>query len=832
MSSERTVTHNTRDPRLNRPLPSTPASLDTPSRIVAAPPTAPRQYSVQPAYSAPTDARVDIPGDHYIRDLSDFVQAAVKSATLKSEKESLEKRRSSTESLLKKAKSHSSFPSTAAFFQQTWNDESGHLARVDGALREHRSRYDNLERALKAHWTSSITCGPDLGEKFNQVKEDVEAAQREARQSKDETYSLQEHNRSLEDMLKALQARMAIMEKSLDNHTTSWTKQAKDNLFRFEQISSEFENRMESVSTKIEESFSMKLQKEACERQKQKSALDLEIESMRTSQESISGTIGKVDQSIKEQQQKVSHIELLGQRLEDFNTRLVSLESIKRAPNSTAANESALDKDAASHLQTRVQSLEDILRRLQGLQEMKDDLHFSEVEDMKKAMVQASGELHGMKNNYNKLSDEMKSLYEKNSATTLQQVANLSGSLQNTQHLVESVKVGLHSLETRYNTLTTEPLARNMVAVMQEMYPSAGQLIEQTSSLKTLVENEITSLKKGLESLWQNQNTILRQTAQTQQEATSRLDELNRLRNDHTSLSQSLAPLWERYNTQEQTPSLDDLRKLRAELHTFSTKFEEYTSKQESEVKSRKHLDGRFMEGFREERNKFDTRVSQVANRLEKLVNDVEEVRSINTSSFTKVESYASDIASLRDYIRELEKTTSEQHQALLGQLGDITKEHSTYGTDIASLVNRISELKQSEKLRHKELHEQLDELKKVVEAKELRPRKTPPIVVEDRVLVPTDSNSANAEDAARILNVAENNPTLALREKKKKKKRPRPPGLSEDEKSPIVRPESPRSFSSAASPFGAEDTPTENTKQPKKKKKRKIVSTEPIPLD
>ena len=812
MSSEHKFTSNARDPRLNRPAPFGATSLDTQSRKLFTSPSASRQY----------EPRADAPGDQFVQRLSDLVQAAVKTASLTSEKETIQKKQSTTEGLLKRAKAQSSFPTTAAFFQQACNDEGGHLARIDGALKEHLSRYDQLEKVLKANWTSSLIAGPTLAEKYDQLKEEIETTKQDAKRSKDEASSLRDQNRSLEDTLKSLQARMTMLEKSLENHKTSLNKQTKDHSSRLEEISLEFEKRLESVSAKVEESISTKFQVEVDGWQKQRTSLGTELESLRTCQERFSVAIGKVDQTTKEQQQIIYDIESLGQRLDSLNTRLSSVEVTKVAPPaSTTTNESNVDKVSASYLKTKVESLENILNQLQGLQEMKDDLHFSEVEDLKKSLVQASEELVGVKNNCNMLSDEVKALRESNPATSLQQVANLSGSLHNTQQLVETVRVGLHSLETRYNTLTTEPLARNMVVALQEMYPSASQLLEQYSGLKTVVDN-----------LCQSQNTIIRQT---QQEAALRLDELNKLRNDHSSLSQSLAPLWERHEQQKRQdppPSQEDICKLRAELNALSTNFEGSVSKYDSQFRSRKQSDDRFMEGLRDERNKFDSRLSQVASNLEKLANDVEEVRSVNTSSLAKVETHASDIKSLQDDLHGLKKVTSDRHQAFIDQLDDITKAHSAHDINISSLLDRISELERSEKLRHKELHEQLGELKKAVEAKEFHPRAVSPIVVEDQTPNPIDDSPADLEEAARILNVAETNPTLALRErKKKKKKRPRPSGLSEDEKTHITaRQESPRSLSSGASPF-EQGEPTEN-KRPKKKKKRKMVSTEPIPLD
>ncbi|KAE8152442.1 hypothetical protein BDV25DRAFT_128001 [Aspergillus avenaceus] len=800
MSSERSVPPNpTRDPRLaNRALPTKSAPIDIPPR-------------------RPSTAHDDTSDDKFILRLSQLVQEAVQTCSLKSEREVLEKKKTTTEGLLRKAKNHSSFPSTTAFFHQTWTDEDARLTRVDGALKEHQSRYEALEKRLKENWNTTVSSSVS-DEHLAQLKQEVETTKQAANKSKDESASLRQQNRSLEDTLRSLQGRMTILEKSVENHSASLVKQGKDNTSRFEQFSSELEKHLEGASSKLEESISTKLKTESVEWHQQRTSLGTEIETLHSAQQVLTGTVGQLTRVIGEQRQEVSNIKPLNQRLDVINARLDSLGTMKTA--------SAVNNEQPS----QVQSLEGMIGDLRQVHEMKDELQFSTMDEISKMLNGTTEELNDVKSSHKKLEEALKALQDGVPATGLKELAGLSGSLQTTQRLVDSIKVGLLSLETRYNSLTTEPLARNMVIAMQEMYPSAGQLIEQTSALRMQVDRELTLLKGSIETVGQNQHAFARQV---QQDAALRLEELNRLRNDHSGLSQSLKPLWERYNAQGHSPNQEDLRKVQAEFNTLSAKLETYIANIDEQMDSKKKQDELLLKNIRGERDNLTGRVDNLAISVDKLVNEVEGMQTANTSNLNKVESHAGDIQLLRDGIHELKEATSNQHQTFLEQYQGMKESHGTHGTDIASLLERISELEHSEKTRYQELHEQLDKLREAVEAKVFPSGNASPDVVYVQPQLPKEESPTGPERTARIFSMAETNPTLALREKKRKKKRSRPSGLSEDERL-LHRSASPRSFSSPASPLGIEGTPLDHSRRMKKKKKKRKIqsSTEPITLD
>lgn len=155
--------------------------------------------------------------------------------------------------------------------------------------------------------------------------------------------------------------------------------------------------------------------------------------------------------------------------------------------------------------QAEIQSLKDSYSRLAGeIKKIQSD----------RAIAVDKAEIQSLKETCSRLAENIQKMSQWNPAAALQQIHTVDvkintvdAALKYSNRLLESVRVGLHSLETRYNHLSTEMVVKNMVVAMQEMYPSAGQLTEQITTLKNQAEKEISSLKKTIEQLVQTQNS-------------------------------------------------------------------------------------------------------------------------------------------------------------------------------------------------------------------------------------------------------------------------------------------------------------------------------------
>ena len=281
-----------------------------------------------------------------------------------------------------------------------------------------------------------------------------------------------------------------------------------------------------------------------------------------------------------------------------FHSRLVAIENrnsrAQPQPRSSKPENSAGPDLAAKtkNIELRLKALEeqdnndsldkrilDLDNRIDGMvkvQAMSDDMSLSQVEDIKKQVEQASSslrkhaeEISTLAKHTGEATSQITTL-KNDCASTLVDCNRISQEMRTHQsgtnpdskadmkkldHGVEAVTAAVRRLETRYNSLTTEPIVRSMVQAMNEMYPSAGQLIEQVASLRSHVDSDLRArISMVLESIDQQKQRVdmafteLRALEEAGDTTTRRLDSLvketdqqNRTRSaEHDSLLQSL----------------------------------------------------------------------------------------------------------------------------------------------------------------------------------------------------------------------------------------------------------------------------------------------------
>ncbi|PYH99957.1 hypothetical protein BO71DRAFT_368146 [Aspergillus ellipticus CBS 707.79] len=907
-------TATTRDPRLasrsssnsGRPSISRPLSLDTPSSDS---PVRPRPGIQQPGRVSPVDTQ-NASADQFIHGISDLVQTAVIAANGQSEKERLQKRKDTTESLLKKARAHSSFPSTAAFFSQSQKDEDFDLARVDYALKRHATNYKQLENALRAKFGSIMSMdAPKADDKINQMQHDVQVARNGLSSAHTEISKLRDYNITLENKVKQLQDKMAPLEWTSTNHASTLNAHAKltkENSERVAKMSTDLDTVL-IPQKKENDSASFKIHLD--ELRTRTSGLDLKIESLQKSQREYCHDFDKINQKMDTQDVEKART------LAALNTRLVSVEkqSTPSVPSADDAitGQSAIFKELESRLQkleadfsgqykldpmlgSQLQDLKGQFGKMQEIQEMKDDLQLSQLEELKKAMEIGSRELEKLKGYHNRVTQEIKDLSQSQGKTNHsvvheQQIMTLSSSLRNTHHILESVRVGLHSLESRYNSISTESIIKNMVVAMQEMYPSTAQLTEQVSVLRSRFEREIPPLQAKADHV---QYVQPNQIEQIQKDMTSQLEELNRLKTEHTNLSQSLAPVLDQITAQNQDRRLtaDDLQQVQAETSSLTTRLNEHTARVDNYLTARKReedslfkqLTGLFSDGkgdLHGQVNALSEKLDQLAQRFPNTKDEVKALSdkqkdlaelicgSKNPGLLFRVEEIAEKQESLSQRLTDMQKDDSQgQARALAGkhksmsqsvssaQISNFRDELNALNgeqkilakkmTDVQarnqgdfmalrscpdelkSMLDRVCQVEDAALSRHRALaervdliEERFDDLVKTLEFSESQvvalsgpDENTNPLKLEE--------NPPNAENA-RTLGIANSSPALTLQQKKKK--RPRPSALSEEDRSSVSRPESPRPIA-AASPSGGNATPSTD-RRAKKKKKRKTIS-------
>ncbi|KAF7118523.1 hypothetical protein CNMCM5793_008053 [Aspergillus hiratsukae] len=502
-----------------------------------------------------------------------------------------------------------------------------------------------------------------------------------------------------------------------------------------------------------------------------------------------------------------------------------------------------------SSLQSRVQSLSEKLDQLQALQSMKDEFHFAEMEEIKKTVNKADiqslkdgysrlaeetrrisqsdkaeiqslkhgygrlaeeiqkmsqsdkAEIQSLKDSFSRLEEETRTIRQSDPAAALQQINTVdvkvnavNTALKNSSRLLESVRVGLHSLETRYNHLSTETVVKSMVVAMQEMYPSAGQLAEQITTLKTQAEKEMLSLRKTIEQLIQAQNGQKTLVGCLQDDIGQRSTDITHLRETLRKVALQVSALTEQLEGARAMP--DKLQQLHANFDSLTEQYREHVTEIKDQIKAKEAADGQ--------------------NRIEL------------DESFRE----------LKDQVHNLSIGLNQMKIAMNdNQMKTAMNEIASSKKDLQSLDDRFSRFQESVSADHRDLSEQIEALQDSLESQQPTVQ-APDSLPESAAQSPKLEASPTESDVPLLPNyaeMAEANPALALREKKKKKKRPRPSTLSDDEneRSSGARNGSPRTFSSPARTLDNEGaSPSESRRRSKKKKKRRLITEGPITID
>lgn len=316
----------------------------------------------------------------------------------------------------------------------------------------------------------------------------------------------------------------------------------------------------------------------------------------------------------------------------EFELRVKDVESRLQRVEQVALHYRELD--------AKIKELSTQLSRLCDMQAMKDDLQFSTVEEVKQSLTTRMGQvaeqcaalkngLDHVSTEYNRISKEVKSLACADPLAFERSIENQSQSIQRLGHVVETVRMGLHSLEMRYNGLSTEPILKNMVAAMQEMYPSAGALVNQVTALRTQVNNlALPDLRARL----------------------------NMISDDWNRLNQSLAAVWEKVNQQTQWPA-QQFKELQSNVVSIDQKLSSHVLSMEQQAELKQEADKVLMQSLNEERNRLDGQVGLLSSEMKSLAGQVSELKSAKEIDSQEAKHYTK---SIRDRLEKVEEVLKE----------------------------------------------------------------------------------------------------------------------------------------------------------------------------
>lgn len=389
-------------------------------------------------------------------------------------------------------------------------------------------------------------------------------------------------------------------------------------------------------------------------------------------------------------QRTLEELKLLATKVEALNGLESRLKKLEENAASNQAKQSRLDVQFSKALKSEVDTLRGQLSEMQNLQTVKDDMQFSAVEEVREALEKNKAELEKLRMEHNDISNRLANMQESPSGDIQRLVAGLAQSLEDTKRTIESkqkmVEIGLHSLETRYNNLSTEPIVQHMVVAMQEIYPSPTALMEQLTTLRKQVDKcrDIPMISARLDSVIEGQNTL---ADQLRNDRISYYAELHRLKEEFAGLADKLRNLWQRY--QNEVPrSVQELNEVRGSLIVLLEKFNEHAAKVEQDTKSREEMRQALMSEMSQERDRLNDEIKS----LSAEVAEMKSAAADNSKAVDeKIESAKTANAdSLLERIRELEESTTGQLQSLIKTLDEM-KENTK--REISQAISRLENL-------------------------------------------------------------------------------------------------------------------------------------------
>lgn len=594
-----------RDPRLaNRgSRPSLPARSSYHEALQRAP-TGPREYS------AP-DLQNDAPGDPFIRGITDLVQMAVSTAMDRAERERIQKKRTQTEDQYRKSRNHMAFPSTIEFFNHSRNEEGFLLTSIEDKIRNQETDYRRLASDLRNKWAESTKpIDPKTEERVSQLQRDLKLANERISDLHGDIAQLTSRNTSRDAEIKSLQETLSNQQKSFGSYTNSWAllKKDMDNcLARVKQLE---ENTKPPVGGLMPDTkVAINVLSTQLKGIEQRAAnWDEKIDFLSSSFQTLSKISDQIGQNLKHQQKELGH-----------------------ASQTTHPN---LDK--------AVLSLNNKLEELQFIQSTKDELVLTDMEELRKSLKKTEQDQE-------RLTVSVQETLLRTPREPLDaKVDALVAEVRRWHSVLEPINMALHSLESRYNNLSTEPIVNSMVRAMQELYPSIDQVLKELQGHKRVLDKELPLLHKRIEQLESKGTT-----------STVPLGELNSIKAKTNDLSQSVGALLERY--QWLSPE---------EIHGMQTRLESLAEKQtssESVFQKNQTAAQEMLQEMARERESLSNRLTSLHDAFEKLNSD-------HTQENPGATGNEESQRNLELRIAALEKSTVHSYEKLKGQFDRIKK--------------------------------------------------------------------------------------------------------------------------------------------------------------
>ncbi|RJE22757.1 hypothetical protein PHISCL_04902 [Aspergillus sclerotialis] len=893
-----------RDPRLsnqeNRSQPPSPpvrtGSADSRRKSSVASP------AVQNSSPIETGNQAQKHGDKFIKDISDLIRSNVAAAKETSEREKAQKKQRTSDGLSLKAAPHVGFPAASSFFQETSKVAGADIKRLDEAIKKHESHCRQLEKSLIANLSSNFSRSPsNFEERLKKLESDYEAKFTKLRRDYEEKlskYRNDSEGRIIKLEYQVEQVKATAPEKKLENVQNRLGQlegSFRQNAAQQKQARGGVEDNISPISGRDKIAPQGQdlngLRKDMILMKRDIEELDYDLRPLLPLKDHCMSLLEDMDKAILHQNERLDAIQASRGGPDNLDNRTTALGPTKGSSENVSNDYKAMLKDVISRVENMeahiakypqpsanldgiLHNLSEQITHLQSLQDMRDDIEGSEINEVKKSLAQQTEALNLLKIDHGRVSDQLSNVVNNITTSLSHGVAGLRQTFDSAQRHIETLTVSVHSLETRYNNLNTEPMVKNMLAAMQELYPSAAQLTDEVRRLRLIFDREWPSLKTAVDQLFQAHNGYV--------------GDISRLRQDLDKLSESL-----KSHHDSSKSSLLNSDKVTARLNALDEKADavrqwmDGNRKQpEEKMESKETADADIMQKFDALKNHIDSLAQWINNHGKSLEQKLEStetseaIQELNekhnfliceaekiagqVSSFVSffdqnkqipqelnnllnrvsdVEESISKIQSNNNASTETGKSHREEVSSLQKRIGELEASSGTgisYAADISALQRRFEGLEQTTSADDRALWTEFGKLRDLVENPKSSGRKDKESnsqQKENSPLVETPSNSKRPKTKdshiestkPNFMDMAEINPAQALREKKKnKKKRPHSPSVQDS--SSVQFPSSPGGLSSVEGSSVADPAENKGEKVKKKKKRKtqeKAVSVE-----
>ncbi|KAL4929248.1 uncharacterized protein BDV17DRAFT_78274 [Aspergillus undulatus] len=615
-----------RDPRLNRPSLSTRLSEhgEVPHRL----PAGPRQPSV-------SDLQNDVSCDEFIRGIADLMRLVFYENTNKSKKAEIQKKRSETEEMLRRAKALSAFPATLEGLEHTRTEGNRALVEIDDKIKNQDTQRQRLLAQLGNIWAAVANS------KSSQAEDQVLQLQQSLKSANDKISSLHGDiaglvNRNkvidnqLSDVLKRLDAqqeRINAQKKSLGGYTNSWAlvnndvdKMKKDldplkkgldecaiRVKHLEEKRTQPVNGINADTRKALDEFSVQVKT-----LEQKAAGFAEqIGSLSSSYQRISDLPNQVNGKLNEQQQK-----------------------LRQFAGSTTTN------PRLAKVENDVLSINERFKELQDIWSTKDILQFAQIEEVQEKLKQTQQD-------HDRLDETMKETLLRTPKEPIDTKVN--GLLAQVRELndqiaqIEIVNMAIQSLEVRYNNVTTDGLAQHMLGAMRELYPTPDRILE-----------DLTGHRQQLQMLRQKTEQLETQV----KVPTVPPKDLQTIKSEQEDLRRALGDVLQRYEGVDQQ-----------QIQLMQTRLESLAENQQTNniALQQKQIEGEeVLQEMKNERESIKDRLTSLQGDLEKLNSECAQPKPNAVSE--------EDMRSLEGRITALEASTTQGYDKLKSQIDRLKK--------------------------------------------------------------------------------------------------------------------------------------------------------------